>query len=95
MSQLNELNTVIDEQANDDEISAHQHEEIAKIQYEKLNLKQKDIIDKVLNVFMPNKSSTSCFYIDGPGGSGRTFIYTTLYNLLRIKNKTIYTIAFT
>ena len=24
-----------------------------------------------------------CFYIDGPGGSGKTFVYTTLYNLLK------------
>ena len=34
-------------------------------------------------------------YIDGPGGSGKTFIYSTLYNLLRSKNKKVNRMAFT
>ena len=34
-------------------------------------------------------------HIDGPGGSGKTFIYTTLYHLLKSNGKTICTMAFT
>ena len=41
---------------------------MGQIQYKKLNPKQKDIIDTVLNVVMTNETTTSWFYIDGPGG---------------------------
>ena len=38
----------------------------------------------------------NCFYIDGPGGSGKTFIYTTLCHIpLKIRPKKISTMAFT
>ena len=36
-----------------------------------------------------------CFYIDGPGGSGKTFVYRTLYNLLKSQNKKTCCMAFT
>ena len=35
------------------------------------------------------------FHIDGPGGSGKTFIYTTLYHILKSNAKKICTMAFT
>ena len=56
-----------------------------------------DIIDKVFNVVITNerRPSTSCFYIYGPDGSGGTYIYTTLYHLLKSKGKAICTMAFT
>ena len=74
-----------------------QHKETGKIQYQKLNTKQKNIIDKVFNVVLKNERTpyNSCFYIDGPGGSGKTYIYTTLYHLLKSKEKNICTMAFT
>ena len=34
-------------------------------------------------------------YIDGPGGSEKTFIYTTIYHLLAIKNIKVCSMAFT
>ncbi|XP_033229064.1 uncharacterized protein LOC117180683 [Belonocnema kinseyi] len=56
MPQINELNITIYDQTNDgDEVSAYQHEEIDKRQYKKLNLRQKDIIDKILNFVMINE----------------------------------------
>ncbi|XP_063981011.1 ATP-dependent DNA helicase pif1-like [Diachasmimorpha longicaudata] len=39
--------------------------------------------------------SNPCFYIDGPGGSVKTFVYTTRYHLLKSKGKKICTMAFT
>ena len=36
-----------------------------------------------------------CFYIDGPGGSWKTFVYTTSYNLLKCQNKNVCRMAFT
>lgn len=36
-----------------------------------------------------------CFYIDGPDGSGKTFIYKTSYYLAKIRKKHVCTMAFT
>lgn len=47
-----------------------------------LNSDQKFIFNKIIN------SSKKIFFIDGPGGSGKTFLYKTLiYYLLSIKKK--------
>ena len=40
-------------------------------------------------------NSSRYFYVDGPGGSGKTLVYTTLYNLLKSQNKNVYCMAFT
>ena len=94
--QLTEIDITINDRNNDD-ILLQEHEETAKIQYQKLNQKQKEIIDKVFNIVLKNERMlpTSCFYIDGPGGSEKTFIYSTLYHLLKSNGKTICTIEFT
>ena len=58
-------------------------------QYTMLNRAQNEIVDKILRVSnVIDYNSSRCFYIDGPGGFGKTFVYTTLYNLLKgqIKN---------
>ena len=53
-------------------------------QYTMLNRDQREIVDKILRVSnVIDYNSSRCFYIDGPGGSGKTFVYTTLYNLLK------------
>ncbi|XP_043474383.1 uncharacterized protein LOC122506333 [Leptopilina heterotoma] len=59
----------VQNQANN-EMSLQQHKEIGEMQYVKLNSKQKDIVDEVLNVVIQDKRipSSSCYYIDGPGG---------------------------
>ncbi|XP_043485189.1 uncharacterized protein LOC122513026 [Leptopilina heterotoma] len=58
----------VQNQANN-EMSLQQHKEIDEMQYVKLNSKQKDIVDEVLNVVIQDKRipSSSCYYIDGPG----------------------------
>ena len=62
-----------------------------------LNEKQKEVFDLILNASINNNDNlnSTCFYIDGPGGSGKTFIYTTLYYMLRSHDKKVCTMAFT
>jgi len=50
-------------------------------------VEQKRIVDTILVAASTNTNSDTCFYIDGPGGSGKTFIYTILYYLLKSKDK--------
>ncbi|CAG9765932.1 unnamed protein product [Ceutorhynchus assimilis] len=68
-------------------------------QYDSLNAKQKEIVDFILekadNQTDENNEETSCIYIDGPGGSGKTYLYTTLYGMLKTRNKNVCTMAFT
>jgi len=63
--------------------------------YKQLNVKQKEIVDLVLNRLDNNNHNSNCFYIDDPGGSGKTFMYTTIYHLAKICNKRVCTMAFT
>ena len=69
---------------------------VANEQYYQLNFDQKEIVDIVLQVSnIIDYNGFKCFYIDGPGGSGKTFFYRTLYNLLKSQNKKICCMAFT
>ncbi|XP_036147162.1 uncharacterized protein LOC118647075 [Monomorium pharaonis] len=88
MEQLQENN-------EDDFMTLEQVMEIGTRQYNQLNKKQKEIIDLILNRLDNNSQNNNCFYIDGPGGSGKTFIYTTIYYLAKIRNKHVCTMAFT
>lgn len=64
--------------------------------YSKLNNDQKRITDSILQS-TENQFDTEnkCYYIDGPGGSGKTFMYKTLWYLLTGRKKKVQTMAFT
>lgn len=49
----------------------------------------------IFKVSEGNDASAKCFYIYSPGGLGKTFVYTTLYYLLKDKGKNVATMAFT
>ncbi|XP_043464096.1 uncharacterized protein LOC122499686 [Leptopilina heterotoma] len=82
---INEVTEIINSEINSENMSKGQE------QYNKLNEKQKEFVDIILQVANNNVKDdvnfNNCFYIDGPGGSGKTFVYTTLYYLLKSKNK--------
>ncbi len=46
--------------------------------YEKLNSSQRAFADDVLEA-IDRKSDKNCFFVDGPGGTGKTFVFTALY----------------
>ncbi|XP_058810656.1 ATP-dependent DNA helicase PIF2-like [Phymastichus coffea] len=70
--------------------------EMGNQQYEKLNAEKKVIVDKILETSRSNDyTGSTCSYIDGQGGSGKTFVYTTIYNLLMSENMKCSTMAFT
>ena len=52
--------------------------EIGQIMVAKLNEQQKIGFQRVLNA-VERPQEGNCFYLDGPGGSGKTFLYETLY----------------
>ena len=79
-----------------DTTSVEQTIELGNQQYSQLNEQQKEIADEVLSaVSTDTYNGNNCIYIDGPGGSGKTFIYNTLYHLLSSKNIKVCLMAFT
>ena len=70
--------------------------QLGQQQYMQLNNEQKEIVDTILRaVDVNSQDRNNCICIDGPGGSGKTFIYTTIYNILTSKNIKVYSMAFT
>lgn len=48
-----------------------------------------------MNALLDNDETNNCYFIKGFGGSGKTFLYNTLYYLAKGKGKNICTMAFT
>ena len=105
MSDFPQLNQNVEE-FNDSEITDMSLRDCAEIdekQYRSLNEKQKAIVDNVLQlisneIIEPQTTQSTydnCMYINGIGGSGKTFIYSTLYYLLKAKNICMMSMAFT
>ena len=77
MQQTTEIETM------NDDMLLQDRTERGELQYRSLNTQQKGIVDIVLNAVMRDNEHNirNCFYIDGPGGSGKTFIYTTVSHI--------------
>ncbi|KHJ96464.1 hypothetical protein OESDEN_03573 [Oesophagostomum dentatum] len=56
-----------------------------------INVEQKIVVDVVLSATQDNKSKL--FFIDGPGGTGKTFVYNTIYHMLRGLKKKVTCVA--
>ncbi|XP_050337773.1 ATP-dependent DNA helicase pif1-like [Bactrocera neohumeralis] len=61
--------------------------------FSKLNQEQTLIVEEVLSSV--RNESPNCYFIDEPGGSGETFIYTALCHILRGENKVVLPVAWT
>ena len=63
----------------EDNINVEEEIHLGKEKYDKLNVEQKIIVDCALKAVQDySKEHCNCIYDDGPGGSGKTFIYNTL-----------------
>lgn len=61
----------------------------------KLNTKQRDAFDKIIAAVDEENAGCRCFYLDGPGGSGKTFLYTALMAFIRGRGQVILPFATT
>lgn len=48
-----------------------------------LNQAQREAFNNIVNAINDNTCDRKCFYLDGPGGSGKTYLYNTSMNFLR------------
>ncbi|CAM4815698.1 unnamed protein product [Rotaria magnacalcarata] len=64
--------------------------------YETLNEAQCLEVAKILGAYHRRSATTaSCFFIDGPGGTGKTYLYNTLCHLFRGQGVSVLTVAWT
>ncbi|CAF2097567.1 unnamed protein product [Rotaria magnacalcarata] len=62
--------------------------------YETLNEAQRLTVDKILGAYhRRSATTTSCFFIDGPGGAGKTYLYNALYHLFKGQGVSVLTVA--
>ena len=98
--QLDELKQLIDnhEYSLSGDEATQNYSAIVQEKIEKLNIKQREVFIKILDsVYQENVEGDkkNCFFIDGPGGSGKTFLYETLWYYLKMNNKNVCSMAFT
>lgn len=63
--------------------------------FQLLKGRQIEIVNKILNSCNNEQSAQTCYFIDGPGGTGKTFVYKTLYYILSARNYNVKCMAFT
>ncbi|XP_051158478.1 uncharacterized protein LOC127279882 [Leptopilina boulardi] len=85
---------VLLERNNDIDIIDHNALGLEK--YNNLNFKQKCIVDHIMKA-VDDSSKNICryIYVDGAGGSGKTFLYKTLWHLLLSRGRKVCNMAFT
>lgn len=63
---------------------------------QQLNHAQRDAFYQIMNAVNNGDGARfKCFFIDGPGGTGKTYLYTTLINVLRGMEKKVLAMAWT
>ncbi|XP_051165645.1 uncharacterized protein LOC127284299 [Leptopilina boulardi] len=79
-----------------DDINMLEHIKIGEQNYDTLNVKQNVVVDYILQVIKDSSlNGSKCLYVNGCGGSGKTFLYITLWHLLRSKGVNVCNMAFT
>src|SRR5699024_7607456 len=63
--------------------------------YNTLNDRQREAFDVIKAAVLSARPHPQCFYIDGPAGSGKTYLYETLYKYLISRNKKVRCVAWT
>lgn len=76
-----------------DDFSLEKHASIAQDMITKLNPEQRQTFDDTIECIDKPISSTSLFYVDGPRGTGKMFIYKCLYHHQIHKDKNVLCVA--
>ncbi|XGW02733.1 hypothetical protein V3C99_014623 [Haemonchus contortus] len=69
------------------------YEREGNFQYETLNAMQRAAADNILSALEGN--GNKCIFVDGPGGSGKTYLYNTLYNIALGRRRHVICVAWT
>ncbi len=74
---------------NINQIDIEEEQQLGQDMHENLNNEQRHVYDTVMNAIQTN-SHQNCFFLDGPAGTGKTFLYNTIvHNLQALRIKVI------
>src|SRR5665811_356562 len=66
-----------------------------RLRYDTLNAEQKNAFDQIMNAVNDPTLRSKCFFVDGPGGSGKTYLYETLLHTIRRRGDIAFPVAST
>jgi hypothetical protein len=74
---------------------ADEERSAGEINISKLNIEQISAFNKIINAIDNEECDQRCFFLYGPGGSGKTFLYNTLMNVVRGRHQIVVPVAST
>nr|XP_027196773.1 uncharacterized protein LOC113791226 [Dermatophagoides pteronyssinus] len=69
--------------SNETEYDLQQETDIGRQMQSTLNDQQREAFDAIMKAVNDNSISEKCFFLDGPGGTGKTYLYNTLMHVIR------------
>jgi len=76
-------------------IGSHMEEEIGNAMLQKLTIDQRAVFDEIMRSVEDPEYKQRLHFLDGVGGSGKTFLYNTLIHVLRGQSKSVSAVAST
>ncbi|CAI6352782.1 unnamed protein product [Macrosiphum euphorbiae] len=87
--------TLLEEDPDDDIFGAIDSAVSWAVQLDNLNDEQRTVFNRVMAAVDNNRNVSKLFYIDGPGGTGKTTLYGCLIWSLRNQGRSVLSVAFT
>jgi ATP-dependent DNA helicase PIF1 len=76
-------------------VSIHEYIDLGNLLKSKCNEQQLFIVNTILNAINDKVKKAKAFFIDAPGGCGKTFVYNTITNIIKGQNKKVLSVAWT
>lgn len=70
------------------------HMVAADDQWQRLNEDQRMVYDRVIQAINNVEEGAKLFYVDGPGGTGKTTLYNSLISTLRARGRSVVSVEF-
>lgn len=70
------------------------HAQLGHEMFSRLNESQKAAAEAIFDA-IENDSEERLFFVDGPGGTGKTYLYKFLYHMMRTRDLQVISVAWT
>ena len=84
-----------DNELNQEMFNRDENTSIGHQMYQMLKGRQLEFVNEILNACTNQQTASRCYFLDGPGGTGKSFVYKTLYHILTGRNFKVKCMAFT
>ncbi|KHN76123.1 ATP-dependent DNA helicase PIF1, partial [Toxocara canis] len=96
--QFEERAELIGDPVNMDVTEVAEERHVVERMYEELNMGQRRAVDRVLQAVYNSTSGSDvqrCFFLQGAGGTGKTYLYNLIIRMLRLRGTATIAVAFT